>query len=889
MCAAKKGVTFAKMSPPKPSLHLLFFFFLLLIQPFGAQSQEGFISLDCGLEGSSGYKDKITGINYTGDSQYTTSGKSHAVSDNPFELQYETLRSFPNGTRNCYSLSPVQSGRKYLVRAGFYYGNYDGQNLFPAFDIYIGVNFWTSVGMGSDGSSVVEIITMPRRSTIEVCLVNTNGGTPFISALELRPLLDYMYPSVNEFKSLIKEYRWNYGSSGQLRYPKDPYDRFWIGVNSGFDLLNTTQRVESKAEDPFQVPSEVIQTAITIAKTDNYLTSRAIQGKPGAKGYIVLHFAELLKLNPANESRKLDIFGVDGNSLLFAKYSPPYLTVDHKEISTVVVGESGTYTVAIRAANSSTRSYMINALESFVVRSMNESQTVDSDVLAIEDVKKAFRLTRNWESDPCSPKQLIWEGVGCSYEASTTARITSLNLSSWGLEGEIPSSIGNLTALTSLDLSNNNLSGSIPEILGSISSLKNLYLSGNEAIGNIPQSLCDKVSTGTLSISGGKGECRISKKSNKTIIIAITVSISVIFLIILAVLWICFRKSRSISSKDEKKSAGGEIEGVMGSKKDGQFTFAEIIRITSNFKQEIGKGGFGAVYFGNLDDGTKVAVKVISSSSSQGSREFEAEVMLLTRVHHRNLVRLLGYCDEKQNLSLVYEYMDNGNLRDHLSGALSNGSLLNWKQRVSVALQAAQGLDYLHNGCRPPIIHRDIKSSNILLNSQFVAKISDFGLSRDFAVDATHITTAVAGTPGYLDPEYFQNGGLNEKSDVYSFGIVLLEILTGQSPYQKSEQRTHIVSWVRSRLETGDIDGIIDSQLQGDFAVNAAWNLVEVALSCTSTTSQERIAMSDVVTQLKKCMDKEESLTLSKEVEFSQVSTNPYMSGEATLSFPSAR
>ncbi|CAA6667142.1 unnamed protein product [Spirodela intermedia] len=249
----------------------------------------------------------------------------------------------------------------------------------------------------------------------------------------------------------------------------------------------------------------------------------------------------------------------------------------------------------------------------------------------------------------------------------------------------------------------------------------------------------------------------------------------------------------------------------------------EITQITHNFQHEIGKGGFGIVYRGSLKDGTMVAVKVLSSSSSQGSKEFEAEVLLLARVHHKNLVNLLGYCDDMQHLSLVYEYMDNGTLRDHLSGKILNGDILNWNQRVNIALQAAQGLDYLHSGCTPPIVHRDIKSNNILLNRE--------SFNNDYA---THISTRLAGTPGYLDPEYYKNYGLNEKSDVYSFGIVLLEIMTVQS---------------------GDIINIIDSRLQGYFDINMAWKIIEVAMSCTSTTSEERMTMSEVVMELKQCLN----------------------------------
>ncbi|CAA6667503.1 unnamed protein product [Spirodela intermedia] len=318
---------------------------------------------------------------------------------------------------------------------------------------------------------------------------------------------------------------------------------------------------------------------------------------------------------------------------------------------------------------------------------------------------------------------------------------------------KFPTSIGNLTALTNtvsiVDLSNNNLTGPVPDIWESyclLDSCKNL--SGNEAIGVIPQNLCEKVSKGTLSLSmsGKLKQCKNSDTNNKKVVIPVTITTSIVVTILLVVsFWIIRRKRKSHSSrgvlnkKNYTRSAETDDNGRR--REIVQYTYAEIRQITKNFQHQIGKGGFGF----------KGSFFIIS----QGSKEFEAEVLLLARVHHKNLVCLLGYCDDAQHLSLVYEYMDNRTLRDHLSGEIHNASLLNWSQRVNIALQAAQGLDYLHNGCRPPIIHRDIKSSNILLNCGLVAKIADFGLSRAFNNDsATHITTGLVGTPGYLDPRY---------------------------------------------------------------------------------------------------------------------------------------
>ncbi|KAF3526177.1 hypothetical protein F2Q69_00047403, partial [Brassica cretica] len=213
------------------------------------------------------------------------------------------------------------------------------------------------------------------------------------------------------------------------------------------------------------------------------------------------------------------------------------------------------------------------------------------------------------------------------------------------------------------------------------------------------------------------------------------------------------------------------------------------------------------------------------------------EVELLLRVHHRHLVGLVGYCDDGDNLALIYEYMANGDLRENMSGK-RGGNVLTWENRMQIAVEAAQGLEYLHDGCRPPMVHRDVKTTNILLNDRSGAKLVDFGLSRSFSIDGEcHVSTVVAGTPGYLDPEYYRTNWLSEKSDVYSFRVVLLEIVTNQPVIDKTRERPHINEWVGFMLTKGDIRSIVDPKLMGDYDTNGAWKIVEVALGCVQGRS----------------------------------------------------
>ncbi|XP_047339655.1 probable LRR receptor-like serine/threonine-protein kinase At4g29180 [Impatiens glandulifera] len=324
------------------------------------------------------------------------------------------------------------------------------------------------------------------------------------------------------------------------------------------------------------------------------------------------------------------------------------------------------------------------------------------------------------------------------------------------------------------------------------------------------------------------------------------------------------------------------MEGSIISKKR-KFSYGEIVHITNDFETVLGRGGFGCVYLGRMeedDDVAQVAVKMLSASSSQGSREFRAEYLyfsqaeILLRVHHRNLASFVGYCDENNNMALIYEYMANGNLKDFLSGIYfvktsyhnnKASNKLNWEMRIRIAIDAAQetGLEYLHHGCKPPIIHRDVKSANILLSDNMDAKIADFGLSRVITPREeliTHVSTVVMGTRGYLDPEYYIMQNLTDKSDVYSFGIVLLELITGKHAIitqQSPEESIHIVEWVRPILERAYINGLVDQRLGVKYDVNSVLKALELAMICTRSSSIQRESMSFVLAELKECLSME--------------------------------
>ncbi|CAA6667502.1 unnamed protein product [Spirodela intermedia] len=781
---------------------LLFFFSTFATQPVHSQSQEGFISIDCGNPDGADYEDPSTKITFSPDSRYINRGENKIVSNNPFSRKYETLRSFPNGDRNCYKLWPVQTGKKYLIRAGFWYGNYDKRRNVPTFDLHIGVNFWTTVRLLGD--------------FLWVCLINTGKGTPFISTLELRPLPDFMYPIASLSQHLVYESRKNFGATYQ--YPDDPYDRIWFNASTNFRTFTGSIELAPKVGDRFQVPSKVMATAVIGS------VLLRIDGDPGDRVYVVMHFTELETLNSTNDTRLISVYGGLPEGWLYDKYSPPFGDVDHKEVINVSTGSSGRSSLFIYSSISSTRPPLVNAIETYFLRRIKGLPTQQGDVEAIQEIKQLYNVTRNWQGDPCSPKEYVWDGVGCNYyENSSPPRITSLNMASSKLSGIIPPSIANLTALVILDLSNNDFTGIIPDFLAELSSLKLVNLSGNIQPISIPKNLCGK-----LSRIEGNVECKNLQGNIKRKIIIIVPTILFIIIVFIIISIIIRRTRRRKLNPSIKR----------------------------NFP--IGKGGFGIVYLGYLHDETQVAVKVLSLSSFQGIKEFQAEALLLSRVHHINLVSLIGYCDDKQHLALVYEYMDGGTICDLLSGESNGTIVLSWEQRLKIALDAAQGLDYLHNGCRPSIIHRDVKSTNILLNRNLVAKLGDFGLSKAFNVDSfIDISTIVAGSPGYLDPEYHRTSKLTKKSDVYSFGIVLLELITGQRPFVISSNNMHIIQWVHQRLENGHTDDIVDSRIHDSYNINSIWKAIEIAMDCTLASSTKRLNMSDVVMRLKQCLQSE--------------------------------
>lgn len=297
----------------------------------------------------------------------------------------------------------------------------------------------------------------------------------------------------------------------------------------------------------------------------------------------------------------------------------------------------------------------------------------------------------------------------------------------------------------------------------------------------------------------------------------------------------------------------GEAPQLRGAR---YFSYEELKRYTNNFPEinVIGSGGYGKVYRGMLPDGRMVAIKRSNAGSTQGGLEFKTEIELLSRVHHKNLVDLVGFCFQQGEGMLVYEYVPNGTLREGLSG--ESGIQLDWISRLRIALDSARGLAYLHEFANPPIIHRDIKSSNILLDANLNAKVADFGLSK--LVSDGQISSQVKGTLGYLDPEYYMTQILTEKSDVYSFGVVMLELITGEPPIHNGK---YMVSTVKSALNKNDLyyglKKVTDPVIGKSTHLVGFRRIVELALQCVEELAVDRPTMSDLVKEIEMMLKNE--------------------------------
>ncbi|GAB2274713.1 hypothetical protein Dimus_009485 [Dionaea muscipula] len=362
-----------------------------------------------------------------------------------------------------------------------------------------------------------------------------------------------------------------------------------------------------------------------------------------------------------------------------------------------------------------------------------------------------------------------------------------------------------------------------------------------------------------------EGEEYYRERERIALLVPVIVALISLALLLVAVGYYCYiRRKVSKRSKPPQRLQHGENDlpanvPVVCGKGIQLFTFKQLHSATCGFSKSnlIGHGAFGIVYWGVLSDGRKFAVRLMDQAGKQGEEEFKVEVELLSRLRSQYLLGLIGYCSDANHKLLVYEFMENGGLREQLhpvSGSKANSLKLDWKTRLTIALDAAKGLEYLHEHVSPPVIHGDFKSSNILVDKNFHAKVSDFGLAKLGSVKAGgHGSTCVLGTQGYVAPEYALSGHLTTKSDVYSYGVVLLELLTGRTPIdaKRPPAESILVSWALPQLmDREKVVGIMDPALEGQYSMKEVVQVAAIAAMCVQPEADYRPLMADVVHSL---------------------------------------
>eukprot|EP01018_Ginkgo_biloba_P001409 Gb_27837 [translate_table: standard] len=462
------------------------------------------------------------------------------------------------------------------------------------------------------------------------------------------------------------------------------------------------------------------------------------------------------------------------------------------------------------------------------------------------------------------------------------------------LEGEIPAHLGKLSNLMILDLSSNSLKGLIPPSIGELGRLKFLNLSTNFLAGEIPKTgilrgfgnhsfvgnldLCGQqvntlcknalgfpavipdsdydIDPGDLSKFHTIVPTKTSARYSNGILIAAVVTMGVTLIVLLFFVWFCFlyknRVKQEYTKMEQQLQQQADARLVMFHG-DLPYTSQEIIKRIEMLDETdiIGSGGFGTVYKLVMGDSSTFAVKKILNSGLGSDRLFERELEILGSIKHRNLVNLRGYCNSPSAKLLIYDYLPLGSLDEFLHEHRETKSTLSWNARLKIAIGAARGLAYLHHDCYPRIVHRDVKASNILLDENVESHVSDFGLAKLLEDDETHVTTIVAGTFGYLAPEYLQSGRATEKSDVYSFGVVLLELLSGKRPTDPSfvTKGLNVVGWVNTLLRENRWEDIVDPH--GECSCKESMEAVlQIVVRCIASIPEERPTMNRVVQML---------------------------------------
>ncbi|KAD3337491.1 hypothetical protein E3N88_33011 [Mikania micrantha] len=863
---------------------LLFFFVLVLNFDITQAQIPGFISFDCG--GQSNFTDDL-GLEWTPDNQIIYGITSKISVTNETRQQYQTVRYFPADNRKyCYTLN-VKSRTRYLIRATFLYGNFDNNNVYPKFDISMGPTRWATIVI-SDANIIEsqELIFLASDSAVSVCLSNATTGQPFISTLELRPFNGsiYLTPFENQFFLGVSA-RINFGAENEdpVRYPDDPFDRIWqsdlvkkanylVDVAPGTDRISTKSPIDTRKDE--QPPEKVMQTAV-VGRTGMLTYRMNLDGFPGF-GWAYTYFAEIEDMGPT-ETRKFRLVLPGAPELSKAVvniqenaqgthrlYEPGYENISLPFVLSFKFGKT----------SDSTQGPLVNAIEISKYLKISDGSFDGAVAASLVSGYKSLDWAQEG-GDPCLP--VAWSWLECNLDSEP--KIISVKLSGKNLTGRIPSDLTKLNSLEQLwldgnaltgpipdftgcpnlkiiHLENNQLSGDLPLSLADIPNLSQLYLQNNLLTGEVPSSLLNKNLvlnyTGNANLNKGSNGGRQSRN----IIIGLVIGATALFLGFLTSCLLLRR--RKIYSKTEPKHSMPVMSNA-ATETAQSFTLFELRNATKNFANKVGSGGYGTVYYGKLNDGKEIAVKILENNNVyQGKKEFANEVSLLSRIHHRNLVQFLGFCQEEGKDILVYEFMHNGTLKEHLYGPKARDRGVKWIKRLEIAEESAKGFMLLFYATYT------ILNKFHSFEEGLIKKNQDLIANRYANLGTSHVSSIVRGTVGYLDPEYYISNRLTDKTDIYSFGVILLELISGQEAISNENfgiNCRNIVQWAKTHIENGDIQGIIDPSLGNEYDIQSMWKIAEKALMCVQPHGNMRPSMSEVIKEI------QDAILIEKEVE----------------------
>ncbi|KAM0032385.1 putative protein kinase RLK-Pelle-LRR-I-1 family [Helianthus debilis subsp. tardiflorus] len=849
----------------------------IAIQP--TCSQEDFVSIQCCADYI--FTDPNNNITWIPDDKWFSDNSQCQDIVRPLQngTTYEYARFFNSkyGTKWCYEL-PTKKGQNYLIRGTFPYEDINTSPTGTVFDVSIGI---TPIGqVNSTDETEIEGIVRATNDYINFCLLPKQGNS-YVSKIELRPL-DLDYGDSSTILKLV--HRVDVGNTnGEIRYPQDPYDRIWKPDSDLNQNGNSTSLENRKIISPNSTNTLPPITVLQTARTHSDRLEFWHDFQSGYNDYILnLYFLELNE-SVQTAQRVFDIYINDKQRMNIDIISGG----SNYKAASINFTANQFLNLTITKANGSRWGPICNAYEILQVRPLLQA-TDQKDVDVILIIKKELlvenqdnEVLESWTGDPCLPHS--WHGVTCNKSNGNTV-ITKLDLSDGKFKGPLAQGITMLTHLRELNVSNNQFTNSIP-VFPSAAVLTSMDIRNNNFMGRIQDSLtslphltqlyygCNEdfskelpTSQNSSRLATDNGMCRGEKSSHPAhgVFKAAIAGAATLVVGTLACVICVYKKRRMVNKRSEGKRntmTKNAIYAIPSSKDDislkeisiESFTLDQIESAIQHYKTLIGEGGFGSVYRGTLPDGQEVAVKVRSATSTQGTREFNNELTLLSAIRHENLVPLLGFCCENDQQILVYPFMSNGSLQDRLYGEASKRRALDWPTRLSIALGSARGLSYLHTFSGRSVIHRDVKSSNILLDNSMCPKVADFGFSKYAPQEGdSNASLEVRGTAGYLDPEYYSTQQLSAKSDVFSYGVVLLEIITGREPLNIHRPRNEwsLVEWAKPYIRNSRIEELVDPSIKGGYHTEAMWRVVEVALACIEPFSAYRPSMIDIVREL---------------------------------------